>query len=158
MQANDRMQMDAISDDHEDGHDMDVPPPGMDWGFDYTPGSQQDFPANAEATASPTERFTVENSTLDLELYSNSYSGLARVMRLLFVAEHSTLQMRVDALRFALQLVHSATFNVALYQDIHRKLVDAIAIVRSSGNQTSASEALKVPLCVIYSNLCTILT
>lgn len=146
MQANDRMQVDAISDDHDDGHDMDAPPPGMDWGFDYTPGAQQDFPIAPEAAATPTERFTVENSTLDLELYSNSYSGLARVMRLLFVAEHATPQMRVDALRFSLQLVHSSTYNVTLYQDIHRKLVDAIAAVRSSGPQTPALESLKVSI------------
>ena len=42
--------------------------------------------------------FNVENPNFDLEAYSNSYSGLARVKRLTFVAKHCS-SLRTDALK-----------------------------------------------------------
>ena len=71
--------------------------------------------------------FVVENSTLDLEVYSNSYIGLARINRLLFIADHC-VQLRTEALRMALNYVKDNTYNVNSYTQIYRKLAENIAI------------------------------
>ena len=34
--------------------------------------------------------FNIENPNLDLDAYSNSFTGLARVRRLMFIARHCT--------------------------------------------------------------------
>lgn len=66
--------------------------------------------------------YIVENPTLDLEAYANSYEGLARCFRLIFIAEHCP-SLRVDALKMAISHVMT-TLNTTLYQQLHKKLVD----------------------------------
>lgn len=62
-------------------------------------------------------------SVQDLEQYATSYSGLMRIERLQFIAEHCP-QLRVEALKMALTFVQR-TFNVDTYEEIHRKLTEA---------------------------------
>lgn len=69
------------------------------------------------------ESYTVENPTLDLESYANSYTGLAKWYRLIFIADHCP-SLRMESLKMALNYVQT-TFNVAMYQQIHRKMVEA---------------------------------
>ncbi|KAM7302840.1 COP9 signalosome complex subunit 1 [Ixodes scapularis] len=78
-------------------------------------------PEDNEATEE--ETYVVENPSLDLEAYSNSYGGLARLYRLLYIADHCT-SLRVEALRMALTHVQT-TYNITKYQEIHKKLMDA---------------------------------
>lgn len=59
----------------------------------------------------------------DLEQYATSYSGLMRIERLQFIAEHCP-QLRVEALKMALTFIQR-TFNVDTYEEIHRKLTEA---------------------------------
>ncbi len=51
-----------------------------------------------EGAPSHSSEFNIENPNFDLEAYSNSYSGLAQVKRLMFIAKHST-GLRTDALK-----------------------------------------------------------
>jgi len=71
--------------------------------------------------------YLVENANIDLEAYSNSYIGLARINRLLFIADHC-LQLRTESLRMALNYVKDSTYNVNIYTQIYRKLADTIAM------------------------------
>ncbi|KAG9343712.1 hypothetical protein JZ751_013090 [Albula glossodonta] len=71
----------------------------------------------------PDINYLVENPTLDLEQYASSYSGLMRIERLQFIADHCP-QLRVEALKMALSFVQR-TFNVDVYEEIHRKLTEA---------------------------------
>ncbi|XP_065754164.1 COP9 signalosome complex subunit 1 isoform X1 [Phocoena phocoena] len=78
----------------------------------------QEDPQNA-----PDVNYVVENPTLDLEQYAASYSGLMRIERLQFIADHCP-PLRVEALKMALSFVQR-TFNVDMYEEIHRKLLEA---------------------------------
>ncbi|GAB6021371.1 cop9 signalosome complex subunit [Chamberlinius hualienensis] len=69
------------------------------------------------------EPYIVENTSLDLEAYSNCYVGLAKLYRLLYIADHCP-SLRIEALKIALTYVQSS-FNVSMYQLIHRKLLDS---------------------------------
>ncbi len=60
----------------------------------------------------------------DLEAYAASYKGLAKLYRLMYVADHCP-PLKIDALRMALTSVMT-TYNTNMYQQIHRKLQDAI--------------------------------
>ncbi|KAF3845679.1 hypothetical protein F7725_002757 [Dissostichus mawsoni] len=64
-----------------------------------------------------------DTNYIDLEQYATSYSGLMRIERLQFIAEHCP-QLRVEALKMALTFVQR-TFNVDTYEEIHRKLTEA---------------------------------
>lgn len=59
----------------------------------------------------------------DLEQYAASYSGLMRIERLQFIADHCP-PLRAEALKMALAFVQR-TFNVDVYEEIHRKLSEA---------------------------------
>ncbi len=50
------------------------------------------------------EAYTVENPSLDVEQFASSYSGLAKLYRLTYVADHCPL-LRVEALKMAIQAV-----------------------------------------------------
>ncbi|XP_021493134.1 COP9 signalosome complex subunit 1 isoform X1 [Meriones unguiculatus] len=78
----------------------------------------QEDPQNA-----PDVNYVVENPTLDLEQYAASYSGLMRIERLQFIADRCP-PLRVEALKMALSFVQR-TFNVDMYEEIHRKLSEA---------------------------------
>ncbi|PVD38769.1 hypothetical protein C0Q70_01392 [Pomacea canaliculata] len=71
-------------------------------------------------------QYTVENPSLDLEQYAAQYSGLARLNRLMFIADHCP-SLRIEALRMALNYVLT-TYNTNLYGIIHRKLQEAAAL------------------------------
>ncbi len=74
----------------------------------------------------PKTNLTMFNSQ-DLEAYANNYSGLGRLYRLIFIADHCA-SLRVEALKMALSHVMQ-TYNVALYQKIYNKLVNVSAYV-----------------------------
>ncbi|XP_046993044.1 COP9 signalosome complex subunit 1 isoform X1 [Schistocerca americana] len=70
------------------------------------------------------EPYIVENPTLDLENLANSYTGLARLYRLMYIADHCP-SLRVEALKMAITYV-MCTYNVGLYQQLHKKLQEAL--------------------------------
>ena len=53
------------------------------------------------------------------------YKGMAKLMRLLYVAEHCQ-PLAVESLNMALKSVMT-TYNTSLYQKIHKLLIDATA-------------------------------
>lgn len=88
--------------------------------FGGGPGSSREL----NSTPSFVE-FEIDNSSIDLDTYVTGYTGVMRINRLLFVAEHCP-SLRIDALRMALNFVME-TFNVQLYNVIHKQLTDAFA-------------------------------
>jgi len=68
--------------------------------------------------------YVVENPSLDLEATANAYTGLAKLYRLQFIAEHCPCY-RVEALKLAIGYCQ-ATHNTVLYQRLHRKLADCV--------------------------------
>lgn len=66
--------------------------------------------------------YTVDNPSLDLEVYANSYSGFSRLHRLIYIADHCP-SLRVEALKMAIQYV-TTTYNVSLYQALHKKVAN----------------------------------
>ncbi|XP_014219476.1 COP9 signalosome complex subunit 1 isoform X2 [Copidosoma floridanum] len=70
------------------------------------------------------EPYTVENPTLDLEVYANSYTGLAKLFRLMYIADHCPA-LRIEALKMAISYVMT-TYNVQMYLLLHRKLALAL--------------------------------
>jgi len=67
--------------------------------------------------------FEIRNSSIDLETYSSGFTGLMRINRLVFLAEHCPT-IRIDALKLAINFVLE-TFNVQLYISIHKQLTEA---------------------------------
>ena len=67
--------------------------------------------------------FEVNNSSIDLETYSSGFTGLMRINRLVFLAEHCP-PLRIEALKLALSYVME-TFNTQYYSIIHKQLADA---------------------------------
>lgn len=83
------------------------------------------------------ESYVVENPSLDLEAYASSYTGLARLYRLIYVAEYCP-SLRIDALKMALAYV-TGTYNVTLYQQLHQRLAEAL------GQTTGGSASTGLP-------------
>lgn len=79
---------------------------------------QVDIPEDNENNEE--ETYTVDNPTLDIEVYANSYTGLARLYRLIYIADHCPT-LRLEALKMAITYV-TTTYNVALYQALHKKV------------------------------------
>jgi len=69
------------------------------------------------------EIYAVEEPTLDLENYANSYVGLAKLYRLIFITDHCP-SMRLEAIKMAINYVMATTYNVSMYQMLHKKLAD----------------------------------
>ncbi|XP_037074697.1 COP9 signalosome complex subunit 1-like isoform X2 [Pollicipes pollicipes] len=86
---------------------------------------QIDAPPEENENASEEPLPEVHTASLDLETYIASYKGLGQLYRLSFIAERCP-PLRVEALKMAIQLVQN-TFNVALYQSLHRQLQEAVA-------------------------------
>ncbi|XP_022089317.1 COP9 signalosome complex subunit 1-like isoform X2 [Acanthaster planci] len=79
-----------------------------------------------EGSDSPEElTYMVDNPTLDLDGYASSYTGLAKINRLLFVAAHCP-SLKIEAFRIALSYTQS-TYNTSMYQNIQRKLTEAVS-------------------------------
>ncbi|XP_059853206.1 COP9 signalosome complex subunit 1 isoform X4 [Delphinus delphis] len=99
----------------------------------------QEDPQNA-----PDVNYVVENPTLDLEQYAASYSGLMRIERLQFIADHCP-PLRVEALKMALSFVQR-TFNVDMYEEIHRKLLEAARELQNAPDAIPESGVEPPPL------------
>ncbi|XP_041362527.1 COP9 signalosome complex subunit 1-like isoform X2 [Gigantopelta aegis] len=75
------------------------------------------------------QHYTVENPSVDLEQYSAQYTGLAKLNRLVFIAEHCP-SLKIEALRMA--LTHAmTTYNTNFYQVVHKKLQEAVSMSSS---------------------------
>lgn len=81
--------------------------------------------------------YIVENPTLDLETYAASYTGLAKLHRLIFIANHCPT-LRLEALKLAINYV-TQTYNVNLYQHLHKKLADLTNAGQAVGGQGQAA-------------------
>lgn len=95
------------------------------------------------------EPYIVENPSLDLEAYGNSYTGLARLYRLMYIADHCP-SLKLEALKMAIQYVMS-TYNVALYQQLHKKLGETVSAsnlpdVAGGGAQSTSQEVPSLDL------------
>jgi len=84
--------------------------------------------------------YTVENHTIDLEHYASQYTGLARLNRLLFIADHCST-LKVESLRMALTYTMKTTFNSTLYQLVHHKLEIATSGSRGGGASSGGGGA-----------------
>ncbi|EAA10359.4 COP9 signalosome complex subunit 1b [Anopheles arabiensis] len=71
------------------------------------------------------DMYIVENPSIDLEQLANQYTGLAKLHRLIYVADHCPT-LRLEALRMAINYV-TTTYNVTLYQHLHKKLADNVS-------------------------------
>uniref|UniRef100_G1RUT8 G protein pathway suppressor 1 n=1 Tax=Nomascus leucogenys TaxID=61853 RepID=G1RUT8_NOMLE len=89
----------------------------------------QEDPQNA-----PDVNYVVENPSLDLEQYAASYSGLMRIERLQFIADHCPT-LRVER-----------TFNVDMYEEIHRKLSEATRELQNAPDAIPESGVEPPPL------------
>lgn len=85
---------------------------------------QVDVPPEENENVEEDTAYIVENTTLDLESYAQNYVGLAKIYRLLYVADHCP-SLRVDAFKLILAYVQT-TYNVPMYQDVYKRLQDAV--------------------------------
>ena len=83
--------------------------------------------------------YIVENPTLDLESYANSYSGLAKLYRLMYIADHCPV-LRLESLKMAINYI-TTTYNVQLYQRLHKKLADLSTGGNNAVNNNGAGPA-----------------
>lgn len=89
---------------------------------------------NAEHFSYNTD-FEINNSSIDLDTYASGFTGLMRISRLVFLAEHCPT-IRIDALKLAINYVLE-TYNTQLYISIHKQLTEAYN--RLNGQQQSSS-------------------
>ncbi|XP_011202927.1 COP9 signalosome complex subunit 1b [Bactrocera dorsalis] len=82
----------------------------------------------------------VENPSLDLEVYANSFTGLATLYRLKFVADVCPT-LRLEALKMAIKHVMT-TYNVNMYQSLHKKLLELNAGAASSASGQAGAAGL----------------
>lgn len=82
----------------------------------------------------------VENPTLDLEVYANSYVSLARLYRLIFVADVCP-SLRLEALKMAINYVMT-TYNVTMYRVLHKKLNDICVNSNGAGGANASGGPL----------------
>lgn len=68
------------------------------------------------------DAYIVENPTLDLESYANSYTGLSKLYRLIYIADHCPT-LRFESLKLAINHVRT-TYNITMYQQLYKKLAD----------------------------------
>lgn len=68
------------------------------------------------------DSYIVENPTLDLEAYAASYTGLSKLYRLMYIADHCPT-LRYESLKIAINYVVT-TYNVNMYQQLYKKLAD----------------------------------
>ena len=71
------------------------------------------------------ETYIVENPSLDLEVYANSYVGLAKLYRLLYIIEHCP-SLKLEALKMSISYVMT-TYNVNMYKLLHQKLAEYLS-------------------------------
>jgi len=90
------------------------------------------------------EMFIVDNPSLDLETYASCFTGLAKLQRLQFIAEHCPL-LRIEALKLAISCVQT-TYNTGLYQRLHRKLGECVGGTANGAAGSSGGAAAAAPL------------
>ncbi|XP_030387154.1 COP9 signalosome complex subunit 1b [Scaptodrosophila lebanonensis] len=83
---------------------------------------QVDAPPNEDNENNEEQQIVVENPTIDLEVYANQYIGIARLHRLIYVADVCPV-LSLEALKMAITYVQT-TYNVSLYQVLHKRLSD----------------------------------
>lgn len=81
------------------------------------------------ATKEPDD-YTVENTSLDLDAISQSYSGLMKIKRLLHIARHCPM-LALDATQHAVEEVRS-TFNIGAFQVCNYTFVKLPVIILSN--------------------------
>ncbi len=69
--------------------------------------------------------FEINNPSIDLDVYVSGFTGLMRIKRLIFLAEHCPL-LRIDALRLSLNYIME-TYNTQLYITVHKQMTDAFS-------------------------------
>ena len=98
-----------------------------------SPNHQQSSSNNAAAAPTSMESnsefnqasYEVENSSIDVEQYAQSYHGWNKMLRLLFIAEHSQT-LKVEALRIVLNYVKEHTYNTTMYTKVYFTLQQAL--------------------------------
>jgi len=98
---------------------------------------QIDAPPEENENSSEETLQEVMTPCLDLETYVANYKGLGQLYRLSFIAERCP-PLRVEALKMAIQLVQN-TFNVSMYQSLHRQLQEAVASGHNLPDVTGAA-------------------
>ncbi|EDV97606.1 COP9 signalosome complex subunit 1b [Drosophila grimshawi] len=99
---------------------------------------QVDAPPNEDNENNEEQQIVVENPTIDLEVYANQYTGIARLDRLIYVADVCPL-LALESLKMAITYVQS-TYNVKVYQMLHKRLSDLQA-VNGAGATAAAAGA-----------------
>lgn len=67
----------------------------------------------------------------DLESYAASYTGIAKLFRLIHIADHCP-SLKTDALKMA--IVHvKQTYSVDMYQHLHKKIRGTNTVASSTG-------------------------
>lgn len=79
-------------------------------------------PASPSLVQSYNPNFEVNNSSVDLDTYVSGYTGLMRIFRLIFLADHCP-PLRIDALKLALNYLME-THNTQMYVSVHKQLSD----------------------------------
>ena len=72
------------------------------------------IPNDPVAPRQELEQHSIENTSLDLDAISQSYSGLMKIKRLLHIAKHCPM-LAQDATQYAVEEVKT-TFNVGAFQ------------------------------------------
>ncbi|ALC43836.1 CSN1b [Drosophila busckii] len=99
---------------------------------------QVDAPPNEDNENNEEQQIVVENPAIDLEVYANQYTGIARLDRLIYVADVCP-GLALESLKMAITYVQS-TYNVKVYQMLHKRLSD-IQIVNGAGNLAAGEQA-----------------
>jgi COP9 signalosome complex subunit 1 len=77
--------------------------------------------------------FEINNSTVDIEFYISGFTGLMRINRLLFLAEHCP-PLRIEALRLGLNYIMER-FDTQLYSTTYKQLADAYSKLSAQQQQ-----------------------
>lgn len=84
------------------------------------------------------DMYIVENPTLDLDAYAASYTGLSKLYRLLYIADHCP-SLRYESLKIAINYVLT-TYNVNMYQQLYKKLADYAPQLPDVAAQTTPAQ------------------
>jgi COP9 signalosome complex subunit 1 len=82
---------------------------------------QVDFGEENDNVGSSNSEVLVESTTLDLESYVANFQGLAKLYRLLHIADRCQ-SLHIEALRMALAYIMSSTHNTNMYLQIYKKV------------------------------------
>ncbi|XP_064407126.1 COP9 signalosome complex subunit 1-like [Halichondria panicea] len=85
--------------------------------------SVEPMQVDEDGTLSQSNDFIIDNPNFDLDQYANSFQGLAKIRRLMFIAKHCPT-LRADALRLSLQTVEG-THNTPLFSELRQRVQQA---------------------------------